>query len=805
MASQHNPSDPFILPFSAVHLGDIPRVGGKNAALGELMHELKEYGIRVPDGFAVTVAAYRHFCAEAGIIDTIKDRLAHIDRRDIATLKKHGAAIRQAFMKAALPAEFTEEIIAAYRELGKKIRTKNPRVAVRSSATAEDLPGASFAGQQESFLHVSGEAKLLEAVKKCFASLFTDRAIAYRIDKGFAYEMPAISVGVQHMVHADTGAAGTLFTIDPETGFGNIAVVHAAWGLGEALVQGRVIPDEFIVFKPLLKQHDMRPILARILGEKSVRSCFAGGAIKELPVADRDCRRFCLTDDDVLLLARWRTRIEEHFSKKHGRPTPMDIEWAKDGITGEFFIVQARPETVHAAAGGMIHREYRMVKKGMVIAEGVAVGKRIASGIAQHITHADAIQKFRKGSVLVTTMTDPDWEPIMKSAAAIVTDRGGRTSHAAIISRELGIPCIVGAKTATRSIKNGQTVTVDCSSGTAGLVYKGELPFTVTEEKVEGIKKLSASIMVNIGSADEAFGHHYLPAVGVGLGRLEFIISAGVKIHPRALIDFIKLKRSGAHAALIKKIDTMTGGAADKERYYIDTLAQGIAKIAAVAWPHPAIIRFSDFKTNEYRTLVGGDLYEPVEENPMLGWRGASRYYDPAFERAFALECAAIKKVRRVMGLSNIIPMIPFCRTPEEGRRVVETMARHDLDRAKDPTLKIYIMCEIPSNVLQVDEFLNSFDGMSIGSNDLTQLTLGLDRDSHLVSHIANENNESVKELIRIAIKKCRARGKYIGICGQAPSDHPDFAEFLIKEGISSISLNPDTVISTIVRLSKIS
>ncbi|MDZ4299444.1 MAG: phosphoenolpyruvate synthase, partial [Candidatus Sungbacteria bacterium] len=774
-----------------------------NAALGELVHELKEYGIRVPDGFAVTVAAYHHFCTEAGIVDTIKDHLARVDRRDIATLKKHGTAIRQAFMNATFPTEFTEEIMRAYRELCKKIGKKNPRVAVRSSATAEDLPGASFAGQQESFLHVSGEAQLLEAVKKCFASLFTDRAIAYRIDKGFVHEIPAISVGVQHMVHADTGAAGTLFTIDPETGFGNIAVVHAAWGLGEALVQGRVIPDEFIVFKPLLKQHDTRPVLTRILGEKSVRSCFIGGVIKEMPVADRDRRRFCLTDDDVLLLARWSMRIEKHFSKKHGRATPMDIEWAKDGITGELFIVQARPETVHAVAGGMVHREYRMMKKGTVIAEGVAVGKRIASGVAQHIMHADTIQKFRKGSVLVTTMTDPDWEPIMKSAAAIVTDRGGRTSHAAIISRELGIPCIVGAKTATHSIKNGQPITVDCSSGTAGFVYKGKIPFMVKEEKVNGVKKLSASIMVNIGSADEAFGHHYLPTEGVGLGRLEFIISAGVKIHPRALIDFTKLKRSGAHAALIKKIDAMTNGVADKERYYVDTLAQGIAKIAAVAWPHPAIIRFSDFKTNEYRTLVGGDLYEPVEENPMLGWRGASRYYDPAFERAFALECAAIRKVRSVMGLTNIIPMIPFCRTPEEGRRVVKTMARYGLDRTKDPTLKIYIMCEIPSNVLQADEFLDSFDGMSIGSNDLTQLTLGLDRDSHLVSSIANENNESVKELIRIAIRKCRARDKYIGICGQAPSDHPDFAEFLIKEGISSISLNPDTVISTIVRLAK--
>lgn len=798
-----SPSNPFILPLAAVRLDDILRVGGKNAALGELIQKLSPYGIRVPDGFAITVAAYRYFCAEAGIDNTIKDHLRHIDRHHIRELKKHGAAIRRCFVNAALPVELAEAIIAAYRELGKKTGEKNPRVAVRSSATAEDLPGASFAGQQESFLHISGETKLLEAIKKCFASLFTDRAIAYRMDKGFKHDDSAISVGVQQMVGADTGAAGTLFTIDPETGFKNVAVIHAAWGLGEALVQGRVIPDEFIVFKPVLGEKAVAPILSRTLGDKTVRSCLSGGSIKEISVAARDRERFSLTDDNVLTLARWGMRIEEHFSKKHSHPTPMDIEWAKDGATGELFIVQARPETVHALADGAIHREYRMVKKGKVIAEGVAVGKRIANGIAQYIARASEIQRFKKGSVLVTTMTDPDWEPIMKSAAAIITDRGGRTSHAAIISRELGIPCIVGAKTATRSVKNGQSITVDCSSGTVGFVYGGTLPFTVHEERLEAGKKLSTSIMVNIGSADEAFGHHYLPAEGVGLGRLEFIISASIKIHPRALIDFTKLKRTGAHAALIKKIEAMTGGAVDKQRYYADTLAQGIAKIAAVAWPHPAIIRFSDFKTNEYRTLVGGDLYEPMEENPMLGWRGASRYYDPLFERAFALECAAIKKVRNEMGLANVIPMIPFCRTPEEGRRVVEAMARHGLDRTKDSSLKIYIMCEIPSNVLQADEFLDTFDGMSIGSNDLTQLTLGLDRDSHLVNHIANENNESVKELIRIAIRKCRARGKYIGICGQAPSDHSDFAEFLIKEGISSISLNPDTVISTIARLSK--
>ena len=822
-------ADCFVVNLKDVGLADIEKVGGKNAGLGEMMRGLGAAGIRVPGGFAVTTDAYREFLASAGIAGKIKDELRRASRSGgTRALQKTGAAIRRMIGGAALPSALAKEIRAAYRALG-TAKNKQPFVAVRSSATSEDLPNASFAGQQESFLCILGEDALIQAVKKCMASLFTDRAISYRKDKGFGDRDIAMSVGIQRMVRSDTGCAGTLFTLDPDTGFKNVIVIQAAYGLGELLVQGRVIPDEYIVFKPLLDYKNITPILSRAIGEKARKAVYAGGGIKEVPVSKKDRGRACLSDREILQLAGWGVEIEKYFSEKYGRNQPMDIEWAQDGITGEMFIVQARPETIHAAENEAVHKEYYLKKKGAIAVTGIAVGTRIGAGRAQVVKNAGAVAQFRKGSVLVARMTDPNWEPIMKSAEGIITEQGGRTSHAAIVSRELGIPCIVGAKNAMAILKTGDAVTVDCSSGTVAVAYRGILPFAVREFRVDaekslpvnpaldrgvlhstagtnaiaeqiprqyrGVFKGGVKLMVNIGSPDEAFRHHYLPAEGVGLGRLEFIISSGIGIHPSALINFEKLKRDKKNAALVQKIDAMTRGARDKTQYYVDTLAQGIARIASVFWPHPAIIRFSDFKTNEYRALAGGELYEPQEENPMLGWRGAARYYDPAFAGAFALECRAIRKVRDEMGLRNVVPMIPFCRTPDEGEKVVAGMAKNGLDRAKDKTLKIYMMCEIPSNVLQIDEFLDTFDGMSIGSNDLTQLTLGMDRDSHLISHITNENNASVKSLIRMAIQACRRRGKYIGICGQAPSDYPEFAEFLAREGIGSISLNPDTII----------
>ncbi len=796
----------YVVGLTSVGLDDIARVGGKNASLGEMMSGLNASGIRIPDGFAITTDAYREFLESAGIAASIKRELAGIKKGDVRSLKKQGAAVRRLILNAALPVAIEQDIRAAYRALA-RTGEKMPHVAVRSSATAEDLPGASFAGQQESFLYISGEEALLDAVKKCFASLFTDRAISYRADKKFPHDKVFMSVGVQRMVrsgHGANGTSGTLFTLDPETGFGNVAVIQASYGLGESLVQGRVIPDEFVVFKPLLGKKNVTPILSRAVGGKGIKTVFTQGIVREVPVAARERARLCIGDDEAVALAAWGNAIEKYFSKKRGRHIAMDIEWARDGITGEMFVVQARPETTHGSvARTAVHREYRLGRRSTVLAQGIAVGQRIGAGSVQVLASGRGMTGFRKGSVLVASMTDPDWEPIMKLASAIITDHGGRTSHAAIISRELGIPCVVGAKNATRVLKNGQMVTVDCSSGNAGMVYKGALPFDVREFRIADTAKMKTALMANIGSAEEAFRHHYLPAEGVGLGRLEFIISSGIGIHPNALIDYAKLKKDKKHAVLCKKIDGMTHGAPDKSQYYVNKLAEGIARIASVFWPHPAIIRFSDFKSNEYRALTGGDLYEPHEENPMLGWRGAARYYDPAFARAFALECRAVKKAREEIGLTNIIPMIPFCRTPEEGRRVVDAMAQNGLDRGRDKTLNIYMMCEIPSNVLQADEFCDIVDGMSIGSNDLTQLALGMDRDSGLISHIGDETSETVKELIRMAIRTCRARGKYVGICGQAPSDHPGFAEFLVKEGINSISLNPDTIIPMRARFEK--
>jgi pyruvate,water dikinase len=782
-----------IIWFRDLSIKDVPFAGGKNAALGEMVANLVPLGVNVPDGFAITAQAYRYFLEEAGLEKGIREVLKDLNTSKMSDLRKRGAMIRKMILQAEIPSDLQQEIAVAYEKLS---NGKRLAVAVRSSATAEDLPGASFAGQQETFLNVVGIKEVQEAVKKCIASLFTDRAISYRVDKGFSHMDTALSVGVQRMVRSDLAASGVAFTIDTETGFDKVVVINGIFGLGELIVQGRVNPDEFLVFKPMLAA-GKKAIIARDIGNKNKKMIFATKGIKTVNTTAREKEAFCLNEAEVLLLSRWCVKIEEHFSAKHNRYQPMDIEWAKDGVTGELFIVQARPETIHSAADKNVLKEYRLKGKGKELVSGAAIGMKIASGKVRVIKNAKGIDSFKAGEILVTEITDPDWEPIMKIASAIVTDKGGRTSHAAIVSRELGIPCIVGTEKATRVLKNGTEVTVDCSSGVHGAVLNGKIPFEVIEHFLDKIPETRTKIMVNVGTPDEAFKYHNLPVKGVGLGRLEFIIISHIQIHPNALLDYAKLKTK--NKKLVKKIDSLTHGYKDKTQFYVDELAEGIAKIAATFYPHEVIIRFSDFKTNEYRTLLGGELYEPHEENPMIGWRGASRYYDPKFERAFGLECAAFKKVREEMGLVNAIPMVPFCRTVEEGKQVVATMEKFGMDRAKDKTLKIYMMCEIPSNVILADEFLDVFDGFSIGSNDLTQLTLGLDRDAGLLAHIGNENNEAVKKLIAMAIEKCKARGKYIGICGQAPSDYPDFAKMLVELGIESISLNPDAVIKTLL------
>ncbi|KKQ87580.1 MAG: Phosphoenolpyruvate synthase [Parcubacteria group bacterium GW2011_GWF2_38_8] len=795
----------FVKWYSEVGIADVPIVGGKNAALGEMYSNLVPLGVKIPDGFALTANAYRHFFKETGLDEEIKKILADLDTRNIQNLQVRGRKVRETILKAILPQDLKDIIAKSYAELEKKYG-KNLDVAVRSSATAEDLPGASFAGQQETYLNVRGIENVLVATKKCIASLFTDRAISYRADKGFSHFDVALSVGIQCMVRSDLSVSGVAFTIDTETGFDRVIMINGIYGLGEFIVQGEVIPDEFIIFKPTLENGAKNPIIGKNLGKKNIKLIYAKNGTKKQSVLSPDQRKFCLTDEEAVRLAKWCSEIEKYFSKKHNRYQPMDIEWAKDGKTGKLFIVQARPETVHSGEDKNVLKEYQLQKKSKILVDGIAVGAKIGSGKVRILKSAKNISSFKKGEVLVTEITDPDWEPIMKIASAIVTDKGGRTSHAAIVSRELGIPCIVGSNNATKALKNGQEVTVDASGGQVGNVYAGILPFKIQEHHLDALPKIQTKIMVNIGSPDEAFKNHNLPAEGVGLGRLEFIIASYIRLHPNALINYKKLKegrKSPYIKKLLKEIDNLTFLYKDKTQYYVDNLALGIAKIGATFYPNKVIIRFSDFKTNEYRTLIGGELYEPHEENPMLGWRGASRYYDPKFKEAFGLECKAMKIVRENMSLTNVIPMIPFCRTPEEGKKVMEVMKEYGLDPEKDKELKVYVMCEIPSNILLADEFLEIFDGMSIGSNDLAQLTLGLDRDSGIVTHIANENNPAVKKLIAEIIHKCKEKGKYIGICGQAPSDYPEFAQFLVDEGIESMSLNPDTIIKIIMALGK--
>jgi len=808
--------DKFILWFKDISIEDTPLVGGKNAALGEMYGSLTKLGINVPNGFALTSKAYWHFLEDTGIREKIEEILSDLDVHDIKNLQKRGKKVREIILEAELPENLKDIIREAYQELiGDNSKSKD--VAVRSSATAEDLPTASFAGQQETFLNVRGAEDVIRATKKCIASLFTNRAISYRADQGFPQTKIALSVGIQKMVRSDKGASGVNFTIDPETGLKNIIYITSTWGLGEMIVQGKIEGDEFYVFKEGLKL-GYRAIVSKKMGSKEKKLIYDESGnkdTKEVVVEKTEREKFTLTDDEILKLAKWSLAIEEHFSKKANEERPMDIEWAKDGITEELFIVQARPETVQSQKDANSFSTYQLKNNPLeetLIISGDAVGNKIATGRARIIKTVEEIDKFQKGEALITEMTDPDWEPIMKEASAIITNKGGRTSHAAIVSRELGIPAIVGTGNATELIKDGEEITIDCSNPNTGKIYRGALEFEEKVYKLKKIPKTKTKLMLNIGSPDQAMLYHSLPVAGVGLAREEFIIASEIRIHPNALLNYEKIKNkcaSSAHSLkgrdfklkkIICQIDELTKEYKNKKEYYIDKLAAGIAKIGVAFYPRPVIIRFSDFKTNEYRSLIGGALYEPKEGNPMIGWRGASRYYSPEFEEAFGLEVKAIKKVREEIGLKNIEVMVPFCRTPQEGEKVVKLIEKYGLERKN---VKIYVMCEIPANVIQAYEFLEIFDGFSIGSNDLTQLTLGIDRDNETISDITNENNDSIKELVKIAIKVCREQKKYIGICGQAPSDFPEFAEFLVKNKIESISLNPDTVIPLIEKVAK--
>lgn len=783
----------FIKWFSDIGIDDVPLVGGKNASLGEMVRELAGKGVKVPDGFAITAQAYRHFIVEAGIDRSIHETLVGLDTRDAANLSQRGHAVRQIILGASLPADLQTLIVEAYEKL-QGSSGGSLDVAVRSSATAEDLPDASFAGQQETYLNVHGIPALLETCKRCFASLFTDRAISYRVDKGFDHFKVGLSIGVQRMVRSDLACSGVMFTIDTETGFRDAVLISAAYGLGENVVQGSVTPDEYIVFKPTLKTGH-RPVLQKTVGSKEFKLVYdAGGGkmVKNIPVAPGDRIKFALTDDEILQLARWACIVEDHYSAKRGRHAPMDLEWAKDGHTGELFIVQARPETVQSRKDLDVLETYALSRRSVVLASGRSVGAKVATGRVRVIQSAQFLDQFQDGEVLVTDKTDPDWQPIMKKAAAIITNRGGRTCHAAIVSRELGVPAIVGTEHGTAQLQNGQTVTVSCAEGDTGFVYEGKLPFEVTRTDLKAIGRPRTKVMMNLANPEEAFALSFIPNEGVGLARMEFIITTYIKIHPLALVDFGKLADPGVKA----EIERLTSGYTDKPQFFVDKLAQGVAMLAAAFYPKDVILRLSDFKTNEYANLIGGKAYEPHEENPMLGFRGASRYYHPGYQAGFALECRAAKKVRDEMGLTNLKLMIPFCRTLDEGRKVQAEMAKHGLVRGGNG-LEIYVMCEIPSNVILAGEFCEIFDGFSIGSNDLTQLILGVDRDSEIVAPIFDERNAAVKAMISQVIATCRGQGRKIGICGQAPSDYPEFAQFLVEQGIDSISLNPDTVLKT--------
>ncbi|MGQ4659345.1 phosphoenolpyruvate synthase [Lysobacter sp. F6437] len=782
-----------ILWLHALRLDDLARVGGKNSSLGEMIGNLANLGVSVPGGYATTAEAFKDFIAHNDLHQRIFDRLADLDVEDVGALTQAGTQIRQWVIDAPLQPALDSDIRSAYRQLCSENGGGDVAVAVRSSATAEDLPDASFAGQQETFLNVTGEDDVVVKVKEVFASLYNDRAIAYRVHHGFKHEDVFLSAGVQLMVRSDVGASGVLFTLDTESGFRGVVFITSSFGLGEMVVQGAVNPDEFYVNKATLLE-GKHAILRRSIGAKQLRMVYSdqpGERVRteDTPVELRNT--FSISDEDVHELAKQALVIEKHYGR------PMDIEWAKDGVSGKLFIVQARPETVKSRTKATQIERYQLGERGPVICEGRSIGQKIGSGVARVVRSLDDMARVQPGDVLVADMTDPDWEPVMKRSAAIVTNRGGRTCHAAIIARELGVPAVVGTGNALDTIKDGQTVTISCAEGDTGFIYDGALPFERHTADLEHMPPAPLKVMMNVANPERAFDFAMLPNAGVGLARLEMIIASHIGIHPKALLEYDR-----QDAAIKKKIDERIAGYGDPVDFYVDRLAEGIATITASVAPNPVIVRLSDFKSNEYANLIGGAAYEPHEENPMIGFRGASRYVDPSFTEAFALECRAVLKVREQMGLTNCWVMIPFVRTLDEGRKVVEVLRANGLEQGKDG-LKIIMMCEVPSNALLAEEFLEIFDGFSIGSNDLTQLTLGLDRDSSIVASLFDERDPAVKKLLAMAISTARAKGKYVGICGQGPSDHPDLAEWLMEQGIESVSLNPDTVVDTWLRLAK--
>jgi pyruvate,water dikinase len=803
MADKHDKA--FILWFDDILIEDVALIGGKNASLGEMYQKLTSKGVVVPHGFAITSYAYRHLIKTAGIENDVIDALAGLDTHDMKNLQERGKKVRGIIRNAEFPDDLRQAIIEAYKKMEEEYGS-DVDVAVRSSATAEDLPDASFAGQQETFLNIRGTDALIENCRKCFASLFTNRAISYRHDKGFGQFDVYLSIAVQKMVRSDAASSGVIFSIDTESGFEDAVFITGSWGLGENVVLGVVNPDEYYVFKPTLKK-GKRPIVSKRVGSKELKMIYSsdphdGKTVKNIDTTPEERGNYILSDDEIIQLAKWACIIEDHYQK------PMDIEWAKDGDgvnvgTGELYIVQARPETVHSQnSSKRVLETYVLKEKGKVVASGQAVGSMIGQGVAHIIEDSAHIHEFKKGEVLITDMTDPDWEPIMKIASAIVANRGGRTCHAAIISRELGIPCIVGTVNGSEVIKNGSEVTVSCAEGETGNIYEGLLKFVIDRLDLDTLPSTKTAIMMNVGIPERAFTECQIPNEGVGLAREEFIINSHIGIHPLALYYFDDLKAKADAgddkiAEIVKEIEALTTAYPDdKKQFFIDKLAEGVGRIGAGFYPKDVIVRLSDFKSNEYANLVGGTLYEPHESNPMIGWRGASRYYDEKYKPAFELECKALLKARNDMGLANIKLMVPFCRTPEEGRKVIEVMKEFGLVQGENE-LEVYVMCEIPSNVISAEAFSDVFDGFSIGSNDLTQLTLGLDRDSDLVAHIFDERNQAVKDMVRMVIDVAKRRGKKIGICGQAPSDFPEFATFLVECGIDSMSLIPDTVIKT--------
>lgn len=788
----------FVRWLEEIRLEDVPVVGGKNASLGEMYQELTPRGVKIPNGFAVTAEGYWHALKSSGILEKLKATMEGLDKSNVADLALRGKSARDLILGAGIPDDVWGEIKTAYSQLCDQYGP-NTDVAVRSSATAEDLPTASFAGQQETYLNIRGEQALREACCKCLASLFTDRAISYRIDNKFEHFKVALSIGVQKMVRSDLATSGVTFTIDTETGFEDVIFITAGYGLGENIVQGAINPDEYYVFKPTFRLGH-RAIIRKNIGDKKLKMIYDEGGSKaftrNIEVSDAERRKFCLSDDEVLQLAGYALTIEDYYSKKVGVKCPMDIEWAKDGISGELFIVQARPETVQSVKTLDMLETYYLEGKGSIVVRGKSIGEKIGQGAARVIKDETQLASFVPGEILIADTTTPDWEPVLKTAAAIVTNSGGRTCHAAIVSRELGIPAVVGTGNATERIKTGEEVTVSCAEGDEGKVYSGLLPFHVEKISLSGMRRPQTKIMMNLGNPEQAFSYAAIPNDGVGLARMEFIINSYIKIHPMALIHPEHVNDKDAK----DKIEQLTFGYVDKTDYFVEKLANGVGTIAAAFYPKPVIVRMSDFKTNEYASLIGGEFFEPHEENPMIGFRGASRYYDDKYREGFALECKAMLKARKDLGLTNIILMIPFCRRVEEAEMVLAEMARNGLKRGENG-LDVYVMCEIPNNVLLVDEFSEFFDGFSIGSNDLTQLTLGVDRDSALVAHDFDERDPGVIKMIAMAIQGAKRNNRHSGICGQAPSDYPEFAEFLVKEGIDSMSLNPDSIMKITLKV----